>query len=163
MASGREPSGAQLELFDVSNPAAPWLQARVTLGSGSSSEVQSDHHAFLFWPPTALAVLPVSIYSPTPVAVQPAPQPPPAAGAGGSPALNVEPSGAFVGAIGFRVDRSGITEVGRIAHDPVGSASPAVDRSLVIGQQLLTVSSEGVMASNLTTLAREAFVAFPST
>jgi hypothetical protein len=160
--SGREPSGAQLELFDVSNPAAPRLQARATLGGGSSSEVQSDHHAFLFWPPTALAVLPVSIYSPTPIAVQPAPQPPPAAGAGGSPALKAEPSGAFVGAIGFRVDRSGITEVGRIAHDPVGSASPAVDRSLVIGQQLFTVSSEGVMASNLTTLAREAFVTFPS-
>jgi len=160
--TGNEPSGAQLELFDVSNPAAPRLQARATLGSGSSSQVQYDHHAFLFWPPTALAVLPLSIYSTTPISVPPTPQPPPAAGPSGGQASTVEPTGGFVGAIGFRVDRSGITEVGRIAHDPVNGASPQIDRSLVIGQQLFTVSSEGVMASSLATLARQAFVTFPS-
>jgi hypothetical protein len=157
-----EPSGAQLELFDVSNPAAPQLQARATLGSGSSSQVQYDHHAFLFWPPTALAVLPVSIYSTTPVSVPPTPQPLPAAGSSGGQASTGEPTSGFVGAIGFRVDRSGITEVGRITHDPVNGATPQIDRSLVIGQQLFTVSSEGVMASSLATLARQAFVTFPS-
>ncbi len=161
-----EPSGAQLELFDVSNPAAPRLQARATLGSGSSSLVQYDHHAFLFWPPTALAVLPVSIYSTTPVSVPPTPTPTPpplpAVGSSGGQASTVEPTGGFVGAIGLRVDRSGITEVGRIAHDPVNGASPQIARSLVIGQQLFTVSSEGVMASSLATLARQAFVTFPS-
>jgi hypothetical protein len=157
-----EPSDAQLELFDVSNPAAPRLQARATLGSGSSSLVQYDHHAFLFWPPTALAVLPVSIYSTTPVSVPPTPQPLPAAGSSGGQASTIEPTGWFVGAIGFRVDRSGITEVGRIAHDPVNGATPQIDRSLVIGQQLFTVSSGGVMASSLATLARQALVTFPS-
>jgi hypothetical protein len=157
-----EPSGAQLELFDVSNLSAPRLRARATLGSGSSSQVQYDHHAFLFWPPTALAVLPVSIYSTTPVFVPPTPQPLPATGSSGGPASTVEPTGGFVGAIGFRVDRSGITEVGRITHDAVNGASPQIDRSLVIGQQLFTVSSEGVMASSLATLARQAFVTFPS-
>jgi len=157
-----EPSNAQLELFDVSNPAAPRLQARATLGGGSSSQVQYDHHAFLFWPPTALAVLPVSIYSTTPISVPPSPQPLLTAGSSGGQASTVEPSGGFVGAIGFRVDRSGITEVGRITHDPAGGASPQIDRSLVIGQQLFTVSSEGVMASGLATLARQAFVTFPS-
>ena len=159
---GNEPSGAQLELFDVSNPAAPRLQARATLGSGSSSQVQYDHHAFLFWPPTALAVLPVSIYSTTPASVPPTPQLPPAAGSSGGQSSTAESTGGFVGAIGFRVDRSGITEVGRIAHDPVNGSSPQIDRSLVIGQQLFTVSSEGVMASSLATLARQAFVTFPS-
>jgi Beta propeller domain len=157
-----EPSGAQIELFDVSNPAAPRLQARATLGSGSSSQVQYDHHAFLFWPPTALAVLPLSIYPTTPVSVPPTPQPLPAAGSSGGQASTVESTGGFVGAIGFRVDQSGITEVGRIAHDPVNGASPQIDRSLVIGQRLFTVSSEGVMASSLATLARQAFVTFPS-
>jgi len=157
-----EPSGAQLELFDVSNLAAPRLQARAALGSGSSSQVQYDHHAFLFWPPTALAVLPISIYPTTTVSVPPTPQPLPAVGSSGGPASTVEPTGGFVGAVGFRVDRSGITEVGRIAHDPVNGASPQIDRSLVIGQQLFTVSSEGVMASSLATLARQAFVTFPS-
>jgi beta propeller domain-containing protein len=157
-----EPSGAQLELFDVSNPAAPRLQARATLASGSSSVVQYDHHAFLFWPPTALAVLPVSIYPTTPASVAPTPQPLPAAGSTGGQAPTVEPTGGFVGAIGFRVDRSGITEVARIAHDPVNGASPQIDRSVVIGQELFTVSSEGVMASSLATLARQALVTFPS-
>ena len=157
-----EPSGTQLELFDVSNLSAPRLQTRATLGSGSSSLVQYDHHAFLFWPPTALAVLPVSIYSTTPVSVPPTPQPLPAAGSGGGQASTGEPTVGFVGAIGFRVDRCGATEVGRIAHDPVNGASPQIDRSLVIGQQLFTVSSGGVMVSSLATLARQAFVTFPS-
>ena len=159
---GNEPSGAQLELFDVSNPAAPRLQARATLGSGSSSQVQYDHHAFLFWPPTALAALPVSIYPTTTVSVPPTPQPLPATGSGGGQGSTAEPSGGFVGAIGFRVDHSGITEVGLIVHDPVNGTSPQIDRSLVIGQQLFTVSSEGVMASSLATLARQTFVTFPS-
>ena len=64
--------------------------------------------------------------------------------------------------IGFQVDRSGISEVGRIAHDPIDVSSPQIDRSLVIGQQLFTLSGEGVMASSLATLAREAFVTFPA-
>jgi len=161
-----EPAGTQLELFDVSNPSAPQLLARATLGGGSSSQVQYDHHAFLFWPPTALAVLPVSIYPITPVAVPPVARPP-AGGSNGAPRPAVEPvreepARGFVGAIGFHVDRSGISEVGRIAHDPVDVSSPQIDRSLVIGQQLFTLSSEGVMASSLATLAREAFVRFPA-
>jgi hypothetical protein len=160
--TGNEPAGVQLELFDVSNPAAPVLQARATLGAGSSSQVQYDHHAFLFWPPTALAVLPLAIYPTTPVSVPPAPQPLSAPSPGGGQAPVAESPGEFVGAVGFHVDRSGITEVGRIAHDPVDGGSPPIDRSLVIGQQLFTLSSEGVMASSLTTLARQAFVAFPS-
>jgi hypothetical protein len=156
------PTGAQLELFDVSSPAAPRLLTRATLGSYSSSQVQYDHHAFLFWSPAALAVLPVSIYPTFGVPVPPT-QPLPAGGSGGGRASSVEPTGGFVGAIGFRVNRSGITEVGRITHDAVSGATPPIDRSVVIGQQLFSVSSEGVMASSLATLARQAFVKFPST
>jgi hypothetical protein len=161
-----EPAGAQLELFDVSNLTAPRLLARATLGGGSSSQVQYDHHAFLFWPPTALAVLPVSIYPISSVAGPPAVRALPERGSSGVPPPSAEPvgepAGGFIGAIGFHVDRSGITEVGRIAHDPVDVSSPQIERSLVIGKQLFTVSSEGVMASSLATLAREAFVTFPA-
>ena len=74
--SGNEPSGVQLELFDVSKPSAPRLKAHVSLGSGSSSAVQFDHHAFLFWAPASLAVLPVSIYAFNPPGVAVPPQPP---------------------------------------------------------------------------------------
>jgi hypothetical protein len=150
-------------LFDVSNPAVPRLQARTSLGKGSYSQVQFDHHDFLFWPPSSLAILPVSIYPPTsPPGVTGMPASPPQAtattGAASSPAAEVHSS--FLGAIAFRVDRSGIAEVGRIAHDPVAGYVAPIERSLVIGAQLFTVSGTGVMASALSTLERQAFVAF---
>jgi hypothetical protein len=158
--SGRS-SGTQLELFDVSTPSAPRLQARATLGDGSSSQVLFDHHAFLFWPPSSLAVLPLSIYPGTPTVVNAAP----ATGTAKAPlvAPGLESGPPFQGAVGFRVDRSGIAEVGRISHDPLagGGSAPEIERSLVVGPQLMTVSSEGVMASSLSTLERQAFVTFP--
>lgn len=53
--------GTQLSLFDVSNLKAPTRLHAVGLGSGSSSEAEFDHHAFLYWPATRLAVLPVNV------------------------------------------------------------------------------------------------------
>ncbi len=152
--SGNEPSGTQVELFDVSNPSAPRLVQRTTLGGGSSSEVQYDHHAFLFWPPTGLAVLPVQIYPSQPV---------PVSGSGVvAPAPAVAPSPGFVGAIGYHVDGSGIAEVGRIAHAAVGGYAPAIRRSIVVGQRLFTISTAGVLASDLTSLSPAGFAAFPT-
>ncbi len=147
--TSNEPSGAQLDLFDVSNPAAPTLLQQSTLGLGSSSQVQYDHHAFLYWPATNLAVLPVQIYGAVSYPVVPS-----------QPSTTTTP---FVGAIGFHLDRaSGITEVGRITQDLVNGSTPVIERSLVIGDQLYTLSDQGLMASNLSTLAPEAFVAFPT-
>ncbi len=84
--AGNEPAGSQLELFDVSDASTPRLLARTSLGDGSYSEALYDHHAFLYWPPTKLAVLPVQIYPPVlggpPVPATGAPsrpRPPPAA------------------------------------------------------------------------------------
>jgi hypothetical protein len=145
--AGTEPSGTQLELFDVSDVAAPKLLQRTTLGNGSSSEVQYDHHAFLFWPPTKLAVLPVQIYSAQP-------------GQPVQPQASAAQQG-FVGAIGYSVDRSGIAEVGRAVHDQANGSTPPIRRSIVIGDRLFTVSDGGVMASALATLARQSFVPFP--
>ena len=156
--ANNEPSGAQLELFDVSDPGSPTLLQKMTLGLGSSSQVQYDHHAFLFWPPTDLAVLPLAVYpvaAPTPVST------PPAAGSSGSA---IAPAAAqFVGAIGFHIDHSGISEVGRIAHPQVGGSSPQITRAVVIGNELYTVSDEGILRSSLGTLAPGAFAAFPAT
>lgn len=160
--ANNEPAGSQLELFDVSNPSAPKLLQRASLGAGSSSEASYDHHAFLFWPPTQLAVLPVQIYPVT--SNLPPPVPPPVPVGGGSAVVSTittSPQPGFVGAIGFRVSASGISEVGTVAHDAVSGYSPPIRREIVIGSRLFTVSDGGVMASELTTLAREAFVAFP--
>ena len=78
--------GTQLSLFDVADPANPRLLHKVKLGLATSSEAEYDHHAFLWWEPQRLAVVPVSDYE------------------GGEPAQ----------AIGFRVDRAGgIAETGR--------------------------------------------------
>ena len=52
--------GLQLSLFDVSHLARPVRLQQLRLGERwSSSEVEWDHHAFLWWPATKLAVLPI--------------------------------------------------------------------------------------------------------
>jgi uncharacterized secreted protein with C-terminal beta-propeller domain len=79
--------GAQLSLFDVADPAAPKLLHKRALGELTSTDVEFDHHAFLFWAPTRLAVIPVTDFS--------------------GPRSSTQ-------AIGFRIDRAaGIAEVGR--------------------------------------------------
>jgi hypothetical protein len=126
--------GTQLSLFDVSDLAHPTRLAQRRIGSASSSEAEYDHHAFLYWPPEKLAVLPVEIYD-----------------------------SRFSGAIGFHVTRSKIDEAGRIAHDEAGGEgyTPAIRRALVVGKRLFTISDFGAKASTLSSLADESFVPFP--
>jgi hypothetical protein len=157
-----EPSGGMLELFDVSVPAAPRLVAKTTLGAGSSTPVQYDHHAFLYWPATGLAVLPVEIYQPVAVG-------PPVPGAASAPTAPVPcctgstttTGQPFIGAIGFTISSTGIAELGRISHDPIDGYTPQIERAVVVGTHLYTLSQAGLMASDLATLARQSFVAFP--
>jgi hypothetical protein len=150
--AANEPSGTQLELFDTSDPAAPRLLARTLLGEGSSSTVQYEHHAFLFWPASELVVIPVSIFAPHAVPLPLATK--------SSPASGPEAEDGFTGAIGFHVDRAGISELGRVEHDPLEGFTPSIDRALVLGGRLFTVSREGLMVSDLATLARLGFAVF---
>jgi Beta propeller domain len=131
--------GTQASLFDVSNPAAPRRLDSFALGKGWS-EAEQDHHAFLWWPRTGLAVLPVQTYDDRP----------------------------FVGALGLRVRRvDGIAEVGRVMHPdlsgaaPVGSPGTPIRRSLVVGDALYTVSAAGVRGSSLRSFADLGFVRLP--
>jgi hypothetical protein len=73
------------------------------------------------------------------------------------------PAQQFTGAIAFHVDSTGITELGRISHPTINGYAPQIERSIVIANQLYTVSSEGILASDLDTLAPCAFAAFPAT
>ena len=62
---GRAPSdmgstGTQLSLFDVSDLSNPVRLQQRTLLSDSGSAAETDHHAFLWWPKTGVAVLPLS-------------------------------------------------------------------------------------------------------
>jgi uncharacterized secreted protein with C-terminal beta-propeller domain len=83
--------GTQLSLFDVSDLSEPKRLHQHTLGESTSSAAEYDHHAFLYWPPTKLAVVPVSAY---------------------------KPEDTFDGALGFQVERdSGISQVGSAEHE----------------------------------------------
>lgn len=163
VSSGNEPSRAQLEVFDVSDATMPKLIQKTTLGQSSSSQVQYDHHAFLFWAPTQLAVVPVETY---PMYTgPPTPAPTPGSSRNGSAGLaqpTQDPSGTFIGAIAFHIDRSGITEKGRISHPATNGYPPPISRSIVIGDELYTLSDEGILASRLDTLAPIEFASFPA-
>lgn len=132
-------AGPQVSLFDVADLRHPKRLDHHPLdpsGAGSS-EAEWDHHAFLWWAPKALAVLPLQTYAKDP---------------GGS---------FFSGAVGLRVRRAGgIAEVGRITHGAADQQA-VVRRAFVSGSRLLTVSDRGIAAAALDTLAPLGFTAFP--
>src|SRR5262245_59614870 len=124
--------GTQLSVFDVSDLRRPALLARQRLDR-SWSEVEWDHHAFLYWPRASLAVLPVQ--------------------------ASVESQGhdrPFSGAVVARVGRSAIDVVGTVSH---GGDEP-VRRSLVVGTTLYTLSEAGLKGSSLTSLAPRFWIRF---
>ena len=95
--------GTQLSLFDVSDLRNPKRLAQASLGAGSSTTAEFDPHAFLFWKPANLAVIPLSVYG---------------SSEGGTP---------FDGAIGFKVGAASLAEAGRITH-PAAPRAPAATR-----------------------------------
>ena len=132
--------GVQVSLFGVGDPAHPKLLAQHALGAASSSQVEFDSHAFLYWAPRQLVVLPVA----------------------GLRRRHGSSSPGFTGAVALTVTPSGIAEAGRVAHDPTDGYVPPITRSVVIGDQLLTVSDGGVLASALDGFGRLGWVAFPA-
>ena len=128
-------TGTQLSLFDVSDPAKPTRLTSYAVGQNANSSAEFDHHAFLYWGPEKLAVIPVQIYN--------------------------EDGSGFAGAIGFHVDRSAIAEAGRISPPQTNGFSAPVERSVVIGNRLFTFSQTGLLSSDLRSLAAGPFVAFP--
>jgi uncharacterized secreted protein with C-terminal beta-propeller domain len=134
-AQGRT-QGTQLSLFDVSDLHRPARRAQAALGGNSSSTAEFDPHAFLFWKPSNLAVIPLS--------------------------TSGESSRQFEGAVGFTIGAASIAEAGRIAHPaPAGTPyEPPIGRSLVIGDALYTLSYAGLAANRLDTLAPLSFTAF---
>ena len=131
--SGGLVRGLQVSLFDVTSPDDPQRLDNVTR-EHTPSETPIDPHAFLYWAADGIAVLPIDSW-------------------------NARQSGA---ALVVRVGRDRLSVLGTI-RNPGGSANgyrAGIERTLVIGDQLWTMSSSGLQVSGLHSLDREAWVPF---
>lgn len=145
--------GMQLSLFDVSDLANPERIHQVTL-EGAFSEVEYNHHAFLHWPPTGLTVIPYQSWLWDEL---------------------TETEQVENGALAYRLGLgTGFEQAGRITHVPddvVDAKDPryyeltwqaTIQRSVVIGDSLYTISQLGIKGSDLETLADESWLPLPT-
>ena len=127
--------GTQLSLFDVSDVARPQRLHHRTVAPGASSDVEYDHHAFLWWAPAKLAVLPVQ---------------------------HATADDYFTGALGFTVERAaGIGEAGSATHKAGDYVAP-IQRSFVVGGRLFTLSDLGLEENGLADLSERAWLELPA-
>jgi uncharacterized secreted protein with C-terminal beta-propeller domain len=134
--------GTQVSVFDVGDPADPQRIDQFTLSEGSSSQVEYDHHAFLYWEQTGLAMIPVQQWS-----------------------WDGAQESVFLGAVGLTVDEGGnLGENARLVHpggdDKYGDYRAQILRSMVIGDQVYTVSAKGIMSSDLDTVEEASWLQF---
>lgn len=142
--------GTQVSLFDVSDPASPRRLSQTVLPR-AGSEAEFDHRAFLYWARTGLTLLPVQSYGDGDVIIQ--------EGAPGDVELGSkapEFRQQFMGAVGFTVNDREVKELGRIRH----RGDTPIRRSLVVNDSVLTLSEDGLLSSDLVTLADRAWLAF---
>ena len=164
-------SGGQLELevFDVSGPAHPILASRQALGEGVTSLAQTDPRAFGWWPTRAqsgLLALPLDGYT--------------AQGATSwLDVWSVNPTGAlyFLGALQqpeeqpqslppppaqpVQAQPKSQAELASAPTLPAGTyGSPEIERAAVVGANLYTISQQGVMVNDLTSLSEVAWMPF---
>lgn len=131
--------GTQVSTFDVSDPASPSRIDAFTISEGSSSQVEYDHHAFLYH--DALAVIPVVQWN-----------------------WDGKTEDVFSGAVGLEVGEDGtLREVGEVVH-PGGAELKGWDyqaqilRSFVVGDSLYTISASGIMKSTLDGLEQQSWL-----
>ncbi|HEY3716547.1 MAG TPA: beta-propeller domain-containing protein [Jatrophihabitantaceae bacterium] len=122
-------TGLQVALFDVHDPAHPKRLAQL-VKNASHSNAEWDPHAFLYWPATGTAVLPVNSWD------------------GGQYSAS---------ALVLTVTGSKITVQGTIAH-PHSDQQAGISRAMVIGSDLWTLSDTGVQVSNASSLATRSWI-----
>ncbi|MEX2393378.1 MAG: beta-propeller domain-containing protein, partial [Actinomycetota bacterium] len=134
------PLGVQMSLFDVADPREPTRIDQASVGGKNSyTPIEHDHHAFLWWEATSLAMVPADGYNEQ---------------------TGVNRGGAYA----FRVADRKITDIGSITHRNHVSdknMSASISRSIVIGDDIYTLSIFGLMGSDLDTLDERGFVGFP--
>lgn len=164
--------GSMLQVFDVRDPNNPQQVAKLRVGG--SSEAEYNHHAFLWWPESADAIVPNQNYEPSTGQV-------------------------FSGLVVANVTTSRITERGRIVHEmpfpggsgvgqpgiaiaptvsPIPPATTAqippvtavvrppqvfqdqIRRALIVSGRLVSVSNGAVKVSELGSLQQRFFTTF---
>ncbi|MGH9106266.1 MAG: beta-propeller domain-containing protein [Acidimicrobiales bacterium] len=139
---GLQPGGLEVETFDVADLASPVLVSRDALGRGTISAAEADPHALLWWPARRLLVVPVEGYSgnaPTTLAE----------------ALSVGPGGVLSKLASLSQPKPADSQ------PKPAERCPGLLRTVVAGNDLYTVSQEGVMAYDVATLARLAWLPYP--
>ncbi|MFD9704089.1 beta-propeller domain-containing protein [Lentzea sp. NPDC059081] len=124
-------TGTQVSLFDVSNPAAPRRLAQHHLPN-SASEAQVDPHAFLFWPQDGTLVVPVQNYR-----------------------TNYE-----VSSLVLKVEGDQLRDAGKIVEPESQNYGAGQRRTIVIGDQLWSISMGGVQINARNGLAQQAWLPF---
>lgn len=126
-------TGTQVSLFDVADPARPARIAQHHV-PGGWSEAEHDPHAFLYWEPERLVVLPVRQ---------------PGVVTDRADGTRRPPSG---GVLALRIGDKGFTVAGAVDHPGVladGGEWAPIRRSLMIDGVLWTVSDAGLKATTL--------------
>jgi uncharacterized secreted protein with C-terminal beta-propeller domain len=121
--------GTQVSLFDVSDPAKPRRLAQYQI-PGGHSEAEYDPHALLWWPAANLLVTPVSTWN-------------------GQDSKSA--------ALTLRVTDD-IKLTGEVTHPTAAGYPSMIQRSLVAGSVLWTLSDAGLHASDLSTTAQLAWL-----
>jgi hypothetical protein len=116
----------------VRDPAAPRRLSQL-FQKDSGSEAEWDPHAFLYWPKTGTAVIPLSSYG-----------------------EGVQHSGAVV----LRITDTEVSRVGMIEHpaDRAGAYPPGIQRSMMIGDSIWTFSYAGAQVNDAATLDKQAWI-----
>lgn len=133
--------GSQVSTFDVSDLSNPQRVDTYTLSEGTNSQVEYDHHAFLYW--EGLAMVPVQQWWWD----------------------DEKGEELFMGAVGLSVgDDGALSEVGKVVH-PGGDQNDwdgrsQILRSVALDGSLYTISPKGIMKSSLDSLDEQAWLDF---
>ncbi len=154
------PLGVSVSLFDVKDPATPKRLAVERLND-AYTQVEYDHHAFTWWEPTRLALIPVELQNV--VVVEPvSPAPPERSGGGDGREVAPAPDKAVPTSYlySFRVEDDGLAKVARLTHaEHSQQYAGQITRSIVVGDTIFSLSTAGIAASDLNTLAERAWLA----
>ncbi|MFD4670646.1 beta-propeller domain-containing protein [Lentzea sp. NPDC058450] len=124
--------GTQVSLFDVRNPASPQRLAQYHLPD-SNSEAQFDPHAFLYWPQDGTLVIPVTAYK----------------------------TYQEISSVVLRVDGDQLRDGGKIVEPQTGTNyGGGQRRTIVIGDQLWSISASGVQVNARSGLTQQAWLPF---